>query len=152
MSDSYSVRCVSILRNDYWSFGKYEASTDLNSLSWAAPREAYEVTWRRIIILVHSERKSTPHSSPSLVARRKELVSNGKGNKPQAIDVEVDKLFHSGQFEDRHGSPEILQRAIWWLVPCISVLELGTEVVNLHTENDGQEMLVWLGERGTVQL
>ena len=41
--------------------------------------------------------------------------------------------------------------------PCISVLELGTRVencagsdVNLQTENDGQEMLLRLGERSTV--
>ena len=61
------------------------------------------------------EDKEFEQSRKVLVARRKALVKNGKGNKPQATraltDSEEDLLFNSGALEDT--SPDVLQRTIW---------------------------------------
>lgn len=93
-----------------------------------------------------------------LAARRKSLVAKGKGNRPQATraltDEEEDQLFASGQFGD--NDPEVLQRTMWWLLSLHFGFRARDESrklrwgdVDLQTANDGQEMLVWLGERGT---
>ncbi|KXJ14551.1 EGF-like repeat and discoidin I-like domain-containing protein 3 [Exaiptasia diaphana] len=65
-----------------------------------------------------------------LQAKRKSLVQAGKGNKPLATkslsDAEEEKLFASGQFGDQSPEDSLLQKS-----------------------TNGEEMLVWLGERGT---
>lgn len=102
--------------------------------------------------------KEFDQSRKVLAARRKSLVNNGKGNKPQAsralTDSEEDLLFNSGSFGDR--SPEILQRTIWWLLSLHFGFRARDESrklrwgdVELQQQQDGQEMLVWVGERGT---
>ena len=93
-----------------------------------------------------------------LAARRKSLVSSGKGNKPQATraltDTEEDSLFKAGEFGD--SDPVVLQRTIWW---CLSIhfgfrardesRKLRWGDVQLQTTSENEEVLVWLSERGT---
>ncbi|XP_067045847.1 uncharacterized protein KIAA1958-like [Acropora muricata] len=94
-----------------------------------------------------------------LAAKRKNLVKQRRGNKPNACreltSEEEEKLFESGVF-DCHN-PEALQRTLWWFFSlhfgfraidesrklCWSDLELQTD------PETGREILVWLAERGS---
>ena len=94
-----------------------------------------------------------------LAARRKSLVSDGKGNRPNATrpltDSEEDKLFSVGYFGE--SDPLVLQRTLWWLLS----LQFGFRArdesqklrwgdVELTADPDtNNEMLVWLAERGS---
>ena len=54
-----------------------------------------------------------------LSARKRDLVvSNAKGNRPQAAreltEDEEDLLFENGQFGE--DDPEVLQRTVWWML------------------------------------
>ena len=53
-----------------------------------------------------------------LVAKRKNLVRQGKGNRPNATreltEAEEDALFENGQFGVQ--DPKSLQRALWWFL------------------------------------
>ncbi|KXJ14160.1 Zinc finger MYM-type protein 2 [Exaiptasia diaphana] len=93
-----------------------------------------------------------------LAARRKSLVKSGKVNNPETTravtDEEEDLLFTSGQFGD--SGPEALQRSLWWLLSLHFGFRARDESrklrwgdVQLQTTNDGHEVLVCLGERGT---
>ena len=94
-----------------------------------------------------------------LEAKRKSLVhEHGKGNKlqvAQAIDEdEEDALFEAGEFGD--SNPVALQRTVWWFLSLHfsfrardESLKLRWGDVQLQQQYDGQEVLVWLVERGT---
>lgn len=93
-----------------------------------------------------------------LQARRKSLVQAGKGNRPESTRAitteEEDLLFSSGQFGDK--DPEALQRALWWQISLHFGFRARDECrklrwgdVQLQKTNDGHEVLVCLGERGT---
>ena len=97
-------------------------------------------------------------SQKVLEAKRKILVVQGKGNRPNATRslTEEEKLFQSGAFGAE--KPVALQRTMWWILS----LHFGFRApdksrrlswgdVSLHTDpiQDGREMLVWLNERGT---
>ena len=94
-----------------------------------------------------------------LAAKRKALVhEHGKGNKPQAAQAidedEEDALLDAGEFGD--SSPVALQRTVWWFLslhlgfqPRDKSRKLHWGDVQLQQQNDGQEVLVWLAERGT---
>ena len=53
-----------------------------------------------------------------VAAKRKSLVQNGFGNKPNATreltEEEQEKLFETGQFGDH--DPLVLQRTLWWFL------------------------------------
>ncbi|XP_068707646.1 uncharacterized protein KIAA1958-like [Montipora foliosa] len=94
-----------------------------------------------------------------LAAKRKNLVKQGRGNKPKACREltreEEEKLFESGTFGCHN--PEALQRTLWWFFSlhfgfrardesrklCWGDLELQTD------PETGGEILVWLAERGS---
>ncbi|XP_068712854.1 uncharacterized protein KIAA1958-like [Montipora foliosa] len=94
-----------------------------------------------------------------LAAKRKNLVKQGRGNKPNACceltSEEEEKLFESGAFGCHN--PKALQRTLWWFFSlhfefrawdesrklCWGDLELQTD-----PETD-REILVWLPERGS---
>ena len=94
-----------------------------------------------------------------LAAKRKSLVhEHGKGNKPQAAQAidedEEDALFEAGEFGD--SNPVALQRTVWWFLSLHFGFRARDESrklrwgdVQLQQQNDGQEVLVWLAERGT---
>ena len=95
-----------------------------------------------------------------LEAKRKNLVVQGKGNRPNATrsltKEEEDKLFQSGAFGAEN--PVALQRTIWWILSLHFGFRARDESrklcwgdVSLQTDpiQDGREMLVWLNERGT---
>ena len=85
------------------------------------------------------------------------IHEHGKGNKPQAataLEDEEDALFEIGEFGD--SNPVSLRRTVWWLLS----LHFGFRArdksrklrwgdVELQQDKDGEEMLVWLAERGT---
>ena len=93
-----------------------------------------------------------------LAAKRKNLVKQGRGNKPntcrELTNEEEEKLFESGAFGCHN--PEALQRTLWWFFSlhfgfrardesrklCWGDLELQTD------PETGREILVWLAERG----
>ena len=92
-----------------------------------------------------------------LVARRKQLVKQGLGNKPNAtreLDTEeIEKLFTSGYFGC--DDPTVLQRAMWWFISLHFGFRARDEArklcwgdVVLETK-DGKEYLRWICERGT---
>ena len=69
-------------------------------------------------------------------------------------DEEEDALFNSGQFGD--NEPEVLQRTVWWLLSLHFGFRARDESrkllwgdVQLQTGMNGEEMLVWVAERGT---
>ena len=71
------------------------------------------------------------------------FTSTAKGNKPQA-----------GEFGD--SNPVALQRTVWWFLSLHFGFRARDESrklrwgdVQLQQQNDGQEVLVWLAERGT---
>ena len=94
-----------------------------------------------------------------LAAERKNLVKQGRGNKPNACreltSEEEEKLFESGAFGCHN--PEALQRTLWWFFSlhfgfrardesrklCWGDLELQID------PETGREILVWLAERGS---
>lgn len=93
-----------------------------------------------------------------LAAKRKSLVHDGKGNKPQATksltDADEEAFFSTGQFGDH--SPEVLQRTLWWFLSLHFGFRARDESrklcwgdVQLQKASNGEEMLVWLNERGT---
>ena len=103
--------------------------------------------------------KDFEKSRKVLAAKRKSLIhEHGKGNKPQAAmaleDEEEDALFEIGEFGD--SNPVSLQRTVWWLLPLHFGFRARDESrklrwgdVQLQQDKDGEEMLVWLAERGT---
>ena len=90
--------------------------------------------------------------------KRKSLVhEHGKGNKPQAAQAidedEEDTLFEAGEFGD--SNPVALQRTVWWFLSLHFGFRARDESrklrwgdVQLQQQKDGQEILVWLAERG----
>jgi integrase len=95
-----------------------------------------------------------------LEAKRKNLVVQGKGNRPNATrsltNEEENKLYESGAFGAQN--PESLQRTMWWILSLHFGFRARDESrklcwgdVSLQTDpsQDGREMLVWLNERGT---
>ena len=98
-------------------------------------------------------------SRKTLAAKRKSLLKASKGNKPQATralsNEEEDSLFEAGQFGDH--SPDVLQRTIWWFLSMHFGFRARDESrklrrgdISIETDpKDGNEMLVWLAERGT---
>ena len=94
-----------------------------------------------------------------LAAKRKNLVKQGKGCKPQATraltDDEENTLFVTGRFCD--SSPSALQRTMWWFLSMHFGFRARDESRKLcwgdvelqNDSEDNREMLVWLAERGT---
>lgn len=95
-----------------------------------------------------------------LEAKRKNLVGQGKGNRPNATRAlsleEENKLFQSGALSLQN--PVSLQRAMWWILSLHFGFRARDESrklcwgdISLQTDpiQDGREMLVWLCERGT---
>ena len=95
-----------------------------------------------------------------LEAKRKNLVEQGKGNRPNATrsltKEEEDKLYENGAFGAEN--PVVLQRTMWWILSLHFGFRARDESrklcwgdVSLQTDplQDGREMLVWLNERGT---
>ena len=95
-----------------------------------------------------------------LKAKRRNLVVQGKGNRPNATrsltKEEEDKLFQSGTFGAEN--PVALQRIMWLILSLHFRFRARDESrklfwgdVSLQTDpiHDGREMLVWLNERGT---
>ena len=94
-----------------------------------------------------------------LEAKRKNLVVQGKGNRPNAtrsLTEEEERFFRSSAFGAEN--PVALQRTMCWILS----LHFGFRArddsrklcwvdVSLQTDpiQDGREMLVWLNERGT---
>ena len=97
--------------------------------------------------------KSFCNSREVLAAKRKNLVKQGRGNKPNACrkltSEEKEKLFESGAFGCHN--PEALQRTLWWFFSlnfgfrardeswklCSGDLELQID------PETGRESLVW---------
>ena len=84
------------------------------------------------------------------------FTSMAKGNKPQAAQAidEDEALFEAGEFGD--SNPVALQRTVWWFLSLHFGFRARDESrklrwgdVQLQQQNDGQEVLVWLAERGT---
>ena len=84
------------------------------------------------------------------------FTSTAKGNKPQAAQAmdEDEALFEAGEFGD--SNPVALQRTVWWFLSLHFGFRARDESrklrwgdVQLQQQNDGQEVLVWLAERGT---
>ena len=102
--------------------------------------------------------KDFEKSRKVLAAKRKSLIhEHGKGNKPQAAttleDEEEDALFEIGEFGD--SNPVSLQRTVWWLLSLYFGFRARDESrklrwgdVQLQQDKEGEEMLVWLAERG----
>lgn len=94
-----------------------------------------------------------------IAAKRKSLVSEGKGNKPNATRAlttdEEDKLFSVGYFGDHE--PLVLQRTLWWVLSMNFGFRARDEShklrwgdVELTEDPDtGNEVLAWLAERGS---
>ncbi|XP_078352417.1 uncharacterized protein KIAA1958-like [Oculina patagonica] len=103
--------------------------------------------------------KEFSRSREVLAAKRKNLVKQGRGNKPNACreltTEEEQKLFESGEFG--YHDPVALQRTLWWFLSlhfgfrardesrklCWGDLELQID------PETGREMLVWKAERGS---
>ena len=84
------------------------------------------------------------------------FTSTAKGNKPQAAQAidEDEALFEAGEFGN--SNPVALQRTVWWFLSLHFGFRARDESrklrwgdVQLQQQNDGQEVLVWLAERGT---
>ena len=84
------------------------------------------------------------------------FTSTAKGNKPQAAQAidEDEAFFEAGEFGD--SNPVALQRTVWWFLSLHFGFRARDESrklrwgdVQLQQQNDGQEVLVWLAERGT---
>ena len=109
--------------------------------------------------LTYSRTMSSKKSTKVLAAKRKSLVhEHGKENKPQAAQAidedEEDVLFEAGEFGD--SNTVALQRTVWWFLSLHFGFRARDESrklrwgdVQLQQQNDGQEVLVWLAERGT---
>ena len=94
-----------------------------------------------------------------LAAKRKSLVKEGRGNKPNAsrelTDEEEAKLFETGEFGNHN--PLALQRTLWWFLSMYfgfrardesRKLCWGDIVLDVDAET-GREVLVWTAERGS---
>lgn len=94
-----------------------------------------------------------------LASKRKELVSQGLGNKPNATraltDSEEDKLWAEGEFGN--SNPVSLQRTMWWFLSLhfgfrardeSRKLRWGDVILEKDVET-GNNILVWRTERGT---
>ena len=94
-----------------------------------------------------------------LAAKRKSLVKEGHGNKPNAsrelTDGEEAKLFETGEFGNHH--PLALQRTLWWFLSMqfgfrardeSRKLCWGDTVLDVDAVT-GREVLVWTAERGS---
>ena len=94
-----------------------------------------------------------------LAAKRKNLVKQGKGNRPNATreleDEEEEKLFESGEFGLQ--DPVALQRTLWWFLSMHFGFRARDESRKLRwgdvkLDRDPQtnrEVLVWAAERGS---
>ena len=94
-----------------------------------------------------------------LRAKRKSLVSQGKGNKPNATRAltadEEEKLFSVGYFGD--NEPMTLQRTLWWVLSMHFGFRARDESHKLRwgdvqltkDPETGNETLSWTTERGT---
>jgi integrase len=94
-----------------------------------------------------------------LAAKRKNLVKQGRGNKPNACreltTEEEEKLFESGEFGCHN--PEALQCTLWWFFSLHFGFRARDESRklcwgDLELQNDpeaGKEVLVWMAERGS---
>ena len=100
------------------------------------------------------------NSRKVLEAKRKNLVVQGKGNRPNATrsltEEEEEKLFQSGTFGA--ANPVALQRTIWWILSLYFGFRAPDQSrklcwgdVSLQKDpiQDGREMLVWLNDWGT---
>ena len=97
-------------------------------------------------------------SRSALMAKRRQLVSKGKGNRPYATraltESEEDKLFQ-GFFGNQ--DPRALQRAMWWFLSLHFGFRARDEnrklcwgdVVLSEDPDSGVEMLWWQVERGS---
>ena len=75
-------------------------------------------------------------------------------NHRQLEYLERDLLFNSHAFGD--SSPKILQRTIWWLLSLYFGFKArddgdGWGDVEQQQQQNGDELLVWVGERGTKE-
>ena len=90
-----------------------------------------------------------------LSARKRDLVvSNAKGNRPQAAreltEDEEDLLFENGQFGE--DDPEVLQCTVWWMLSLHFGFRVRDECRRLQWGDDpvtGKQALVWKAERGS---
>ena len=96
-----------------------------------------------------------------LAAKRKNVVKQGEGCKPQATRAlthdEENTLFITGKFGD--SSASALQRTMWWFLRSMHFgfrardesrkLCWGDVELQNDPEKDSREMLFWLTERGT---
>ena len=93
-----------------------------------------------------------------LAAKRKSLVKQGRGNKPNACHEltteEEEKLFESGEFGCHN--PEALQRLLWWYFShsAFRARDESRKLCwgDLELQNDpetGKEVLVLIAERGS---
>ena len=110
----------------------------------------------RINILKNDEFKQ---SRSALMAKRRQLVSKGKGNRPYATraltESEEDKLFEEGFFGNQE--PRALQRAMWWFLSLHFGFRARDEnrklcwgdVILSEDPDSGVEMLCWQVERGS---
>ena len=95
-----------------------------------------------------------------LLSKKRQLVEvYAKGNRPQVArqvsEEEEDLLFCSGEFGE--GTPEALQRTVWWLLSLhfgfrardeSRKLKWGDIILETDTET-GNELLAWTAERGS---
>ena len=97
-------------------------------------------------------------SRRTLAAKRKELVKQGLGNKPNATrelsPEEVNTLFENGYFGDHNA--ESLQRAIWWFLSLHFGYRARDEArklcwgdVEIVNESYSERYVEWKAERGT---
>ena len=95
-----------------------------------------------------------------LAAKRKNLVKQGKGNRPNATreleDEEEEKLFESGEFGLQ--DPVALQRTLWWFLSMhfgFRAMQRRKQKTPLGRRKAGQRstnkrgVLVWATERGS---
>ena len=132
----------------------------MNRTPRAAFREAYKDTWRRLIILVtflKIKHSSSQEMFLLLEEKTSSIVAKATNHKPLGPSPMSRKTNYLSPGNSATVVQKFCSELFGGFCPCISVLELGTTVencagsdVNLQTENDGQEMLLWLGERSTV--
>lgn len=99
------------------------------------------------------------HSREVFATKRKNLVTQGHGDKPTACrkltTEEEEKSFESGKFGCHN--PKGLQRTLWWFFSLNFGFQARDESQklcwgNLELQNDpqtGKEVLVWMAERGS---
>ena len=107
----------------------------------------------------HIKELKLPYKREVLAAKRKNLVKQGRGNKPNACrhltDEEEAKLFEAREFGC--CSPQALQRTLWWFLSMHFGFKARDESrklcwgdIILETDPEtGREVLVWRAERGS---